>query len=247
MSRRYRGRSYQNILRKLPRNLVVFDGHCLMCQARVQYVLERNFSYFSFLRLTQGVDPVRLARNKMLFCSFDSVNWRELRRNFPHLLSDADAVALIEKVPSQTASFLSRVRQRQERRRPQGPSGDARSRGHHTGGGGGVFAAHSPLAPLASSTPSAASGVADGLDAGEEDVDILVSVKYEAVCRIGMKLDRWLPRTLFCCLYYTLPQRLGDRWYDHVLRRRQLWGTSEEDAVRYPKRVLGLKERTWRP
>ncbi|RNF08487.1 hypothetical protein TraAM80_02712 [Trypanosoma rangeli] len=91
-----------------------------MCQARVQYVLGRNFSYFSLFRLTQGVDSVRLAWNKVLFCRFDSVQWRELRRNFPHLLNGADAVALIEKVPSQTASFLRLVRQRQLRWPSQG-------------------------------------------------------------------------------------------------------------------------------
>lgn len=192
MSQRFRGRSHGALLRKLPRNLVLFDGRCRLSQARVQYVLERNFSYFSFLRLARGIDAATLEANKMFFCSFDSAEWREVRRHFGRSVGDAAGVVLVEKVPSEAASFLRR--------------------------------------------------------GGEEeaDVDVLVSTKYTAVCRIGMKLDRWLPRTLFACLYYLVPQRVGDYWFDRALRRRRLWGTSEEDAVRFPKRILGLKERTWK-
>ncbi|RNF18753.1 hypothetical protein TcG_04886 [Trypanosoma cruzi] len=245
MSQLYRGRSYQNILRKLPRNLVVFDGHCLMCQARVRHVLERNFSYFSFIRIMQGVDPVKLEVNKMLFCSFDSVEWREVRRNFPHLLNDADGVVLIEKLPSKTASFLSRVKQGQKQRRQQGRTGGMKG-SEEKRGLKNFFQTNNFSFPLASSSVTTPRGPAGGFDVVEEDVDIVVSVKYEAVCRIGMKLDRWLLRILFRCLYYMLPRWMGDRWYDYILRRRRLWGTSEEDAVRYPKRVPGLKERTWK-
>ncbi|KEG13219.1 hypothetical protein DQ04_01141050 [Trypanosoma grayi] len=227
MSQRYRGRSYQAVLRKLPRNLVGFDGHCLMCQARVQYVLERNFSFFSILSFSRDIDPVRLEANKVLFCSFDSVEWREVRRWFPHLTQDAEGIVLVEKVPSKTATFLSSVRRRQ-RKQYLGAADSGRN-------GRDMF----PLDPSSGASRDSGVGAA-------EDLDIVVSVRYVAVCRVGMKLDRWLPRTICRFLYYAVPQWVGDRWYDRVVARRRLWGTSEEDAVRYPKRVLGLKERTWR-
>ncbi|KAH9597692.1 hypothetical protein LSM04_007597 [Trypanosoma melophagium] len=233
MPGRYRGHTYGTLLRKLPRNLVVFDGHCLLCQARVQYVLERNFSYFSLLNLSQNTDEAKLAANKMLFCSFDSAEWREIRRHFPQLTTCPEGVVLIEKVPSKTATFLYRVR-------------DRRRKSINT-----RHSNNSSLFPFTSSSVTSSSNSSSSIgtlfDAGkEEDLDILISVKYEAVCRMGMKLDRWLPRTVFRCLYYTIPQWMGNRWYDYVMTRRRLWGTSEEDAVKYPKRVLGLKERTWK-
>ncbi|KAG8341838.1 hypothetical protein ERJ75_000462100 [Trypanosoma vivax] len=221
MSQRYRGRSHRALLRKLPRNLVAFDGHCRMCQARVQYVLERNFSYFSLLNPTRDVDKDALEANKMLFCSFDSVEWQELSRQLPHLTRGAEGIVLFEKVPSTTKAFIDRVRQ-------QGKSSTSLT---------GTFLA-SPSASLSPPLQSNAEA--------EEDMDILVSTKFSAVCRVGMKLDRWLPRTVARCFYQFLPNWVGDRWYERVLRRRRLWGTSEDDAVRHPEHLLGLKERTWR-
>ncbi|ORC84192.1 uncharacterized protein TM35_000481530 [Trypanosoma theileri] len=229
MAGRYRGPAYKSLLRKLPRNLVVFDGHCLLCQARVQYVLERNFSYFSLLNLSHDTDEAKLTANKMLFCSFDSIEWREVRRHFPQLTTSPEGLMLIEKVPSKTTTFLNRERN------------GRRGKFNHTHNNN---SNDSSLFPSASSSSSSTGSLFNAEK--EEDLDILISVKYEAVCRVGMKLDRWLPRTVFRSLYYTVPQWMGDRWYDYQMRRRRLWGTSEEDAVQYPKRVLGLKERTWK-
>ncbi|CBH14988.1 hypothetical protein, conserved [Trypanosoma brucei gambiense DAL972] len=222
MSYRFKGRLNPTILRKLPRNLVVFDGHCLMCQARVQYVLERNFSYFSLLNLTLDVDKVKLRENKVLFCSFDSIEWRELRRHFPDVTKDVEGIILFEKVPSRTADFLSRVRRMKKRSKSLSKSNEALS------------------------FPVASSSHWRSFTDVEDELDILISTKHTAVCRVGMKLDRWLPSVVARCMLYAMPRWIGDRWYDRVLRRRTLWGTSEEDAVRYPARVLGLKERTWR-
>nr|CCC93294.1 conserved hypothetical protein [Trypanosoma congolense IL3000] len=222
MSYRYNGRACASILHKLPKNLVVFDGHCRMCQARVQYVLERNFSYFSLLNPFKDADKVKLEENKMLFCSFDSIEWRELSRHFPHITKDVQGIVLIEKVPSHNARFLSSVRRRKI---------------HNGASTGTQWSTNFPVAST--------SGFRDP-NVPESEVDVLVSIKHSAVCRVGMKLDRWLPSTVARCMFYLLPYCVGNLWFDYMLRRRRLWGTTEEDAIRSPTCVMGLKERTWR-
>lgn len=77
--------SYRTLLPRLPKNLAVIDGHCLWCQSRMQYVLERNFSFFHF-RSVLYEDPKaaasRLRQHALYFASLDSSEGRELIHRF---------------------------------------------------------------------------------------------------------------------------------------------------------------------
>ncbi|KPA78330.1 putative mitochondrial hypothetical protein [Leptomonas pyrrhocoris] len=249
--KRFRGVHYKQLLPRLPRNLLVFDGHCLMCQARVRYVLERNFSFFSFMNYASSEVEQEMAegldRHRIHCASLDSPEGTDIHRSFfqrsvkMSRSSGASAatpsmalavlptpedlvVVFIEKVPSQTASFLARVR-------PGGLAADDHALFHNSA---------SSSAPHASATASARLVRPD-------ETDLLVSTNYAAMCRVGMHLDRFLVRNAFCALYYTVPSAVGDWWFERYVcrRRKKLWGTSEQDAVRENGIIEGMRERRW--
>lgn len=91
MSRVYRGASYKLLRSKLPHNLVVFDGHCLMCHARVAQVIERNYE----LVIAEDTDTRR-----MMFTSTGVPEGQLILKAFPQQLQNVDSVVLIERVPS---------------------------------------------------------------------------------------------------------------------------------------------------
>jgi hypothetical protein len=264
--RRFRGIHYKQLLPRLPRNLLVFDGHCLMCQARVRYVVERNFSFFSFTNyvfrgaeteVAEGLD-----RHRIHFASLDSPEGSDVRRSFfqravmarkssPNVSSATPTVVLpvlpipedlvlvfIEKVPSQTASFLARVR-------PGELAADDRN----------LFLSSS----MASTTSSSATGGGSNSKGSSssltssarlvnpEETDLLVSTNYTAMCRVGMHLDRFFMRSVFGALYYVVPASLGDWWFERYVcqRRRKIWGTSEQDGVSVDGIIEGMRERRW--
>ncbi|SYZ65767.1 hypothetical_protein (plasmid) [Leishmania braziliensis MHOM/BR/75/M2904] len=257
---RFRGNHYKQLLTQLPRNLLVFDGHCLLCQARVRYVLERNFSFFSLLSyvmcrveddLAEGLD-----RHRIYFASLDSKEGANVRRLFfqrtpsssaacasssaappqPVLPVPEDLVLVfIEKVPSQTAKFLACVR-------PGGVAADDRTLFQNTTTaatyGRGVAAS-------ASTTSSSSTASARLVDAAE--TDLFVSTNYTAMCRVGMHLDRFLIRLLFRFLYCAVPTSMGDYWFERYVccRRKNIWGTSEQDAVKVSGIIEGMVERRW--
>lgn len=261
--RRFRGIHYKQLLPRLPRNLLVFDGHCLMCQARVRYVVARNFSFFSFTNYVfgGGVEEEMaegLDRHRIHFASLDSPEGTDIHHSFfqrsvkvsktaasaatpstplPVLPIPEDLVLVfIEKVPSQTASFLARVR-------PVGLAADDRTLFQNT-----------------STSSSATSGGASAITGRKntaacssarlvnpEETDLLVSTNYAAMCRVGMHLDRFLVRSAFCALYYTVPSSVGDWWFERYVcqRRKKFWGTSEQDAVKVDGIIEGMRERRW--
>lgn len=265
--------SYGKLLPHLPKNLVVFDGHCLWCQSRMQYVLERNFSFFHF-RSILFEDPKaaaeRLRQHALHFTSLDSSEGRELMHRFfasastpgkasfssftstssSRLPLPEDLVVLfIEKVPSQKWKFF-----RQKGARPSHENNDDllfssagvrqknKQKKLYTTG---AQRKASPYSTTASST-----NAKDDVFWSPNDphqMDLVLSVNFSALCRIGMHLDRFLPRIFFAFLYYLIPESLGSLFFRHIIskRRQQLWGTSEEDAVDVLGRMEGMKERRW--
>lgn len=262
MERRFRGVTYRALLPRLPRNLLVFDGRCLMSQARVRYVLERNFNYFKMLSYFMGNEgdmSEQLDRHRIHLLSFNSSEADELRRL---LLSDRSAqlagptqddpvLLFVERVSSQSGSLLLA-------RRARATSATA-----------GVSGAHDPVAGLFQDPTTAADSYAAfsgesivrkkppprrGADAVStqalqrpEDTDLLVSTDFAAVCRVGMHLDRWLVRSAWRVLYKLTPRSVGNWWFDRFIRqrRRTIWGTSEKDAVSTLGMIDGMKERRW--
>ncbi|CCW62940.1 unnamed protein product [Phytomonas sp. EM1] len=269
MTMRHRGLAYKALLPRLPRNLVVFDGHCLLSQARVRYVLERNFNYLSIPSYLLGyTQDTGLERHRIYFTSFSSLEGNELKRLFfpisnslrktpstgtstsslplssqPSRLPDDLVILFVEKVPSRNASLL-----------------------HQAGGHRAHEDRNAALFAPASSNSSSSSSTArfylfrdnrprrkgdPQMDAGTlifpEDTDLLVSTNFSAMCRIGMHLDRIWLRIVFRVLYSIIPRRLGDAWFERVVSRRRklIWGTSEEDAVTVPGAIDGMKERRW--
>lgn len=257
--KRFRGTHYRQLLSRLPRNLLVFDAHCLMCQARVRYVVERNFSFFSFANyaasdvdqeMSEGLD-----RHRIHFASLDSPEGTDIHRSFFQRLvtrnksSGASAatpttalpvlpipedlvIVFVEKVPSQTASFLARVR-------PGGLAADDRT----------LFQQTSPSSAASgtSSSSSASSSTSSARLVHSNETDLLVSTNYAAMCRVGMHLDRFLVRSAFRALYYAVPSSIGDAWFDRYVsrRRKKFWGTSEQDAVKEDGIIEGMRERRW--
>lgn len=212
--RRLRGTAFKTQLPRLPRNLVAFDGHCLMCQARVIFVLECNFSYFHiatyFRNGAEGREEARPDRHRMHFASLDRVEGRELERVFlkppaataPGSSNSSSssgsskgkgavvaapgeeeelAVMLVEKAPSSRMAFLRRAGQRQSLN-PFGLNGGK--------GVNGVLRASALMRP--------------------EDVDLVVSTNYAAMCPIGMHLDRVCMRACLRELYYLVLRCAGD-------------------------------------
>ncbi|KAG5479867.1 hypothetical protein LSCM4_05875 [Leishmania orientalis] len=259
--RRFRGIHCKQLLVQLPRNLLIVDGHCLLCQARVRYVLERNFSFFSFLSyFTSKVEDESakgLDLHRIHFASFDSKEGDNLRRFFfqrapPSFATRASSSAtlsqsafpgpedlvllLIEKVPSQSASFLSGAR-------PGGLAADDRELFRTATTAAICSGGSTPCTPTMSSLSSTAS--ARLVNAAE--TDLFVSTNYTAMCRVGMHLDRFLIRLLFRFLYCAVPTSVGDWWFErYVCRRRKLiWGTSEQDVVNEGGLIEGLRERRW--
>lgn len=270
---RLRGTIHHALLRRLPRNLVVFDGHCLLCQERVRHVLERNFSFFAFRTLfTQGMDSraseAQLHQHEMYFASFDSDTGEELLRvvfkrghrdiqrrtraatpnesygltacharpdvkslgsghNHTHVnnrVTDRSLTALLSLPDDLMFLFFEKV-----------PSeSSARGCARYSS----VWCANEKGSPAA----VCAAELSDS-----QDVDILVSTNYVARCRMGMHLDRWLLRWFWWACYRLVPRWLGCGVFDRCLSRRRavIWGTSEEDAVAVPQRILGMKERRW--
>lgn len=237
----------RRLLPRLPRNLVMFDGHCLMCQARVQYVLQRNFSFFhyrSVLYEDKALAARRLEQHALHFASFDSSEGREMIQR----------------------CYLQRQR---------GPAAGEKKkqRGTGTSPPNGSSAAALPddlVVMLIEKVPSRQHFFLrqmSAVSAGEKRDDrlwarqgrspthalsqqdhLVISVNFEAVCRIGMHMDRAVWRLVFRCLYYFTPRRLGAWWFKRSVtqRRHRLWGTSEEDGVEVLSRIEGMKERRWR-
>ncbi|AYU78630.1 hypothetical protein, conserved [Leishmania donovani] len=254
---RFRGSHYQQLLAQLPRNLLVFDGHCLLCQARVRYVLERNFSFFSFFsyarrnvedEIAEGLD-----RHRIYFASLDSKEGANVRRLFfqrapsssasrascsaalPQMALPVPAdlvLVLIEKVPSQTASFLTGVR-------PGGLAADDRTLFEKTAASYGRGAATSASTVTFSTASSRLVSAAE--------TDLFVSTNYTAMCRVGMHLDRFLTRSIFRFLYCVVPTSVGNWWFERYVcrRRKTIWGTSEQDAVKECGIIEGMRERRW--
>jgi predicted DCC family thiol-disulfide oxidoreductase YuxK len=193
MSRVFPGDRFKILRSRLPSKLLVFDGQCLLSQARVTQILERN--YFLNDHDTEA--------NKILFTSTRVPEGREVLKAFPSICANTDSVVYVEKIPSSSGRL-----QRLNRLRSIGSM---------------------PLDKAA-----------------EESDDIRVSVKSKACLRVMMRLDRIWVRVLGRLGFYLLPRWFGDRIYDAVADRRRLWGTSEQDAVLFPKPIEGLKERTWR-
>ncbi|KAG5505793.1 hypothetical protein JKF63_05129 [Porcisia hertigi] len=258
--KRFRGSHYRQLLTHLPRNLLVFDGHCLMCQARVRYVLERNFSFFSFLNYATSAVEDEIAQgldcHQIHFASLDSQEGENVRRVFFQRASSSSAHAsaltatpepilsvpedlvlvFIEKVPSQKARFLASVRS-------GSVATDDRTLFHGTTTAtsrarGAIWGAQ-PTASLPS-TPSAWLVHAN-------ETDLLVSTNYTAMCRVGMHLDRFLTRLFFRFLYCAVPTPVGDWWFERYVsrRRKRIWGTSEQDAVKEYGIIEGMRERRW--
>eukprot|EP00796_Vickermania_ingenoplastis_P010081 gene10081-7051_t len=256
-TQRFPAATFARLMPRLPRNLVVFDGHCLMCQSRIRYVLERNFSFFhfrSFLLEDPAEAAARLEQHALHFASLDSSEGRELLARFfskpesrqgpnrgtsngakgkaPRSLAPLPedvAVLFIEKVPTSNWLFL-----RQQAGRTGRDRGDDELWRNSTLKYGGSPKGKKELAVRH-----------EQLD--PRYTDLVVSVNFAAVCRIGMHLDSFLPRLLFRCIYWVVPDRAG-AWLFHryvTERRHTLWGTSEEDAVDILGRVEGMKERRW--
>lgn len=255
---RFRGSHYQQLLTQLPRNLLVFDGHCRMCQARVRYVLERNFSFFSlFSYATRKVEDEiaeGLDRHRIYFASLDSKEGANVRRLFFQRASSSSAsrasysaalpqlvlpvpedlvLVFIEKVPSQTASFLACLR-------PGGLAADDRTLFE-----GKTAASYGRGATTSTSTATFSTASSRLVNAAE--TDLLVSTNYTAMCRVGMHLDRFLTRTLFRFLYCAVPTSVGNWWFERYVcrRRKNIWGTSEQDAVKECDIIEGMRERRW--
>lgn len=264
---RFRGTPHRQLLARLPRNLLLFDGQCRMSQARIRYVMERNFSFFSLAGYATGdiEDALQegLDQHAIRFASLHSAEGTDLVRRFlkappptttatarplaspptpAALPMPADLVLVfIEKVPSKTSSFLNRVqtsRSAVDDRRLFGSSSASAAAAEKKKTLPGIS---SPLS--ASSSPSVSSGSL----ADPQTTDLLVSTNFVAMCRVGMHLDRWLPRMICRLLYYCVPQQLGGVWFDRFIsvRRREIWGTSEEDAGVSDHLIDGMKERRW--
>ncbi|GET88401.1 hypothetical protein, conserved [Leishmania tarentolae] len=255
---RFRGSHYKQLLTQLPRNLLVFDGHCRMCQARVRYVLERNFSFFSFCsyatRAVENEIAEGLDRHRLYFASLDSREGANVRRVFFQRASSSSGacasssvalpqrtlpvpedlvLVLIEKVPSKTANFLACMR-------PGGLAADDRT----------LFARKTTTSDgrgAAKSAFAATSSTASSQLAHTDETDLLVSTNYTAMCRVGMHLDRFLTRSLFCFLYCAVPTSVGNWWFERYVcrRRKRIWGTSEQDAVKESGVIEGMPERRW--
>ncbi|EPY29666.1 hypothetical protein STCU_04355 [Strigomonas culicis] len=263
--KRFRGTNYSLLLSRLPRNLVIFDGHCLLCQARVRYVLERNFNYFGYLSYVRGTESAetenheRLDRHRMYFTSLGLPEGAQVARTLkcmppaasstPSRAADAApgsayemdlVVVFVEKVPSRESFFLRRM--------------GARASGRHADD------LMDTLAAAASSTTAAAPAATRRreTETGDQarrssaltnpkETDLLVSTNFTAMCRIGMRLDRWLPSCVFTLAFYAVPKAAGDWWFRRFVsvRRHTIWGTSEKDAVVEPKAIEGMRERRW--
>lgn len=194
MSRVFPGDRFKILRARLPARLLVFDGQCLLSQARVTQILERN--YYLKEEDTEA--------NKIFFTSSRVAEGKEVIHAFQSFLgNNTDTLIYVEKIPSSSGRLqrLSKLRSI-----------------------GGM--------PLEKAV--------------QESDDIRVSVKSKAVLRVMMRLDRLWVRFAGRMGYYLLPRWLGDRIFDVVAGRRRLWGTSEQDAILFPKPIEGLKERTWR-
>lgn len=266
--KRFRGTHYRQLLQRLPRNLLVFDGHCLMCQARVRYVVERNFSFFSLASyaVSDDVDSEMakgLDRHRIHFASLDSPVGNDLHRSFFQRSVKRSATAssatpttvlavlpvpedlvmlFVEKVPSQTASFLARMR-------PGGLAVDDRNLFQSAAGASAASSTRSGASSVKAGGggAGAAAGASSSRLVSAEETDLLVSTNYAAMCRVGMHLDRFLVRSAFRALYYAVPSSVGDWWFERYVcqRRKKIWGTSEQDAVKEDGIIEGMRERRW--
>lgn len=270
MQKRFAGVRYEYMLKRLPRNLVVIDGQCLMCQAGAQYVLERNFNFFSPVTYVTEADKAeargayKLDKHELHFSSLHSLEFEDIKRAFfapaaatttaaagrassssspgsgrgdtDRIVASKDlALVLIEKVPSRTASFLHTLG-----RSPKGSLSDE------------ALFTPTALKESQQQVRRKRSGAAEHVDSAQlaeaQSVDLLVSTDFVAVCRVGMHLDRWLVASFFYLVYYLVPARLGTWWFERYInvRRRQIWGTSEKDAVtQLGGAIEGMKERRW--
>lgn len=210
-----------------------------MSQAAVSYVLQRNFSFFHFTSVLyekKEEQNKRLQQHALHFLALESTEGQELVRRFFSEASlspsksgrlprpDDLVVVLIEKRQTSRWAFF-----RQQRAVDSQDNGDDKlwNKPKQMGRGS---------AGITSRTAE---------DAYKEE--LVVSVNFAAVCRIGTHLDRFLVRNCFRCLLLLTPNCIGElvfqRWVSQ--RRHTIWGTSEKDAVQYCDHIEGLKERRW--
>lgn len=271
MATRFRGTMYKALLPRLPRNLVVFDGHCLMSQARVRYVLERNFNYFRMIPYFMGDEgdmAEQLDFHRMHFMSLDSSEAEELER----VLVDkkgaaakgrpAEVVLLfVEKVPSKSASFLRgrRALATSATAATSGARGGASSSSSSGGATDELFQNPTTIDDSYASLSgknvikkrhqvnASEQTIATHALRHPEETDLLVSTNFAAMCRIGMHLDRRLVRNGFRVVYWLTPKAVGDWWFSKYVAQRRgvIWGTSEADAVSKLGIIEGMKERRW--
>lgn len=259
--RRYCGTSVCRLLPRLPRNLVLFDGHCLMSQARVRYVLERNFSFFHFRSLLvedAALTARRLEQHALYFSSLDSPQGRDIVHRFVSCVgeskqdgttrysgavtgklpptsprvSDNVAVVLVEKVPTRHWKFL-----RRRAARTAGASNDD------------ILWRNSTQLKVGRDASAKDPLLGDGSTTSDtcNHTELVVSSNFYAMCRIGMHLDRFIARLFFRLLFVLTPEPVASFVFRKCVleRRRVIWGTSEEDALKVWSRIEGIRERRW--
>lgn len=88
-SRLIQAESLRGLGNQLPRNLLLYDGHCVLCAKTTYWTLERNFGY---------INRELCKTNELWFATRQSI---EGRRVLAYLkdLEAMDTVVLIEKIP----------------------------------------------------------------------------------------------------------------------------------------------------
>ncbi|CAD2221118.1 hypothetical protein ADEAN_000864900 [Angomonas deanei] len=251
---RYKGGQLRKLVPKLPRNLVLFDGKCLMSQARARYVIERNFNYFGYLSFVRSTDLTetemfeRIDRHKMHFASLHSTDAASVVRllkvsrpaggTIPEGSSYENAtVVFLEKVPSSGTFFLRRKGGSSSGSRASGAQDNLLLR----------LSEEQRAGKKVSEKETGDAAVRTALLSNPNEVDVIVSTDFAAICRIGMHVDRWLPSLFFGCMFYCTPTSVGKWWFDKYVneRRKKIWGTSEQDAMVALNTIEGMRERRW--
>jgi predicted DCC family thiol-disulfide oxidoreductase YuxK len=80
----------------------------------------------------------------------------------------------------------------------------------------------------------------------EDDFDVRVSIKWEAVYRASQHLDQPERKFFMRCAWLLVPHFVGDFFYDRKARKRFLHGRAERCIIHEPEVILGFKERLWK-
>jgi predicted DCC family thiol-disulfide oxidoreductase YuxK len=80
----------------------------------------------------------------------------------------------------------------------------------------------------------------------DEDFDVRVSIKWEAVYRTSQHLDRPEITYSMKLLWWLLPHVVADYFYDRKARKRYMYGRDDVCVRLEPDAILGLKERLWK-